>query len=72
MYDFDNNARENSGWGTSKFQHLPKQRNPTSTQHNVSFSCSKDVKLSYQRQLFCQFRADETTEKATNTNCFTK
>ena len=44
---------KNSGWGMSNFQDLPKKkRNPTSSQHNILFSCSEDVKLSYQRQSF--------------------
>ena len=50
---------KNSGWSMSNFQDLPNKRNPRSTQHNFLFSCSKDVKLSYQRQSFCQFEADE-------------
>ena len=53
----------NSGWSMSKFQDLPKKRNPTSTQHNFLLSCSEDVKLSYQRQPFCQFEADENNRK---------
>ena len=44
----------NSGWGTPilKIYHK-KKRNPTSIQHNFVFSCSKGVKLSYQRHSFC-------------------
>ena len=48
---------KNSGWGMSNFQDLPRKRDPTSSQHNMLFSCSEDVKLSYQRQSFCQFEA---------------
>ena len=55
---------KNSGWSMSNFQDLPKKRNPTSIQHNVLFPCSEDVKLSYQRQSFCQFEANEN-----NRNC---
>ena len=53
------------------FQDIPKKRNPTSSQYNLLFSCSEDVKLSYQRQLFCQFEAYENKRNAANTNCFT-
>ena len=54
---------KNSGWSMSNFQELPRKRNPTSTQHIFLFSCSEDVKLSYQRQSFCQFEADEDNRK---------
>ena len=54
---------KNSGWSMSNFQDLPKKRNPTSIQHNFLFFCSEDVKLSYQRELFCQFEADENNRK---------
>ena len=47
----------------SNFQDLRKKGNPTWTQHNFLFSCSEDVKLSYQRQSFCQFEADENNRK---------
>ena len=62
---------KNSGWGMSNFQDLPKKRNPTLSQHNLLFSCSEAVKLSYQRQSFCQFEAYENNRNAANTNCFT-
>ena len=54
---------KNSGWSTSNFQDLPKKRNPTSIQQNFLFSCSEDVKLSYQRQLFCHFETDGNNRK---------
>ena len=44
-----------SRWSTFNFQDLPKNQNPTSTKYIIIFSCSEDVKLSYQRQSFCQF-----------------
>ena len=50
---------KNRGWGMSNFQDLPKKRNPRSTQHKFSFPCSENVKLSHQRQSFCQSEADE-------------
>ena len=57
---------------TVLFQDLPeKKRNSTSTQHNCLFSGIENVKINYQRQLFCLFEADEATTKAANTNCFT-
>ena len=37
--------------------------NPTSIQQNFLFSCSDDVKFSYQRQLFCQFEVDGNNRK---------
>ena len=54
---------KNSGWSMSNLQDLPKKRNPTSTQHSFLFSSSEDVKLSFQRQSFCQFEADENNRK---------
>ena len=63
---------KNSGWGMSNIQDLPeKKRNPTSSQHYFLFSCSEDVKLSYQRQSFCRFEAYENNRNAAKTNCFT-
>ena len=38
-----------------QFSKFTKKQTPSSTQHNFVFSCSEDVKLSYQRQSFCQF-----------------
>ena len=63
---------KNSGWGMSNFQDLPKKRNSTSSQHNLLFSCSEDVKLSYQRQSFCQFEAYENNRNTANTNFFNR
>ena len=58
---------KNSGWGMSNFQDLPIKRNSASSQLNLLFSCSEDVKLSYQRQSFCQFEAYENNRNAANT-----
>ena len=45
------------------FKIYRKNRNLTSTQHNLLFFCSEDVKISYQRRSFCQFEADENNRK---------
>ena len=64
---------ENSGWRKSNFQDLLKKQNTTSTQHNILFSCSEDVKLTYQRQSFVSLKRMKkaTTENVANANCFT-
>ena len=54
---------QRSGWGMSNFQDLPKKRNQRSTQYKFSFPCSENVKLSHQRQAFCQFEAEENNRK---------
>ena len=63
---------KNCGWSESIFQDLRTNGNPTSKKHNFLFSCSEDVKLSYQRQSFFNLERVKTTEIAANTNCFTK
>ena len=52
-----------------------KKTNPTSTQHIFLFSCREDVKLSYERQSFCQLGADENNRRCGSNQilkCFTK
>ena len=54
---------KNSGWSTSNFQNLQNKRNRMSIQHIIVLSSGEETKLSYHRQPFDQFGADDKNIK---------
>ena len=60
-----------SGWSKSNFQDLPKNRNPTSTQHIFYSPAVRMSNCVIKDNHFVSLKQMKTTENAANTTCYT-